>query len=172
MLFIGFVALFASVYYAVMSLTEGMGRKRAEYSAISALLLHIRAGLSSGGGRLCDILRTFKSKPLEENGLLAVLAADVVKNENGEIGKASGGFFRDNLYRIRFLIDETDAKKLLSYLEGYGKSYIEEEKKKLSEITCYFSEREKSFSEKSEKDTKAIWTVFVFLFVGAFILLI
>ena len=174
MLFIGFIAVFVSVYCTVSRTVDGIKRKRAEYSAIVALLVHIRAALSSGGGSLCGILRGFKSKPLLDNGLLGVLAADAVGSGNGNAVFRENGscFFRDNLSGLRFVIDESDAKKLISYFEGYGKSCLEEEKRKLSEITDHFSAVEKSFCEKSERDVRAAWIVFAFSFIGAFILLI
>ena len=174
MLFVGFIAVFASAWCVFSKFTEDIKREKEEYSAIVALLLHIRGALSSGGGRLCDILRGFESAPLEDNGLLGVLRANNVGglNDSKEFCETSRVFFRDNLSEIHLSVDEEDAKRLLTYLRGYGKSYLEEEKKKLSEITEHFSSVEKRFSEKSEKDIKAARTVFVFAFVGAFILLI
>lgn len=172
-IFVGLIAVFASVYLLVSSSVNGIKRKKEEYCAVVALLLYIRGALSSGGGRLCDMVRKFSSEPLEENGLLAVLRSDSVGNSrDSNEPETSRAFFRNNLDKVRFLVDDEDAKKLVRYLRGYGKSYIEEERKKLSEITDYFITREKSFSEKSERDIKTSWIVFAFAFVGAFILLI
>ena len=174
MLLVGFIAVFLSALFVFLKFIGGLDKKKDEYSAIVALLLHIRGALFSGGGRLCDILRGFESKPLEDNGLLRVLRADNVKsvNDNAELRETSQAFFRENLSGICLSVDENDAKKLIVYLEGYGKTYLEEEKKKLSEITDHFCSVEKKFSEKSEKDIKAAWALFAFAFVGAFIFLI
>ena len=54
MLFVGFIAVFASAWCVFSKFTEDIKREKEEYSAIVALLLHIRGALSSGGGRLCD----------------------------------------------------------------------------------------------------------------------
>ena len=169
----GLIALFASGYCFVSRTVLAMNKKRDEYSAVVALLLHIRAKLSSGGGSLYAILRGFESEPLSKNGLLGVLRADAVGNvESSGTCEKNQSFFRDNLSKIRFVIEKDDAKKLLGYLESYGKCYIEEERRKLSEITDHFMQKEKWFCEKNEKDIKALWIVFTFLFVGVLIFLI
>ena len=95
-IFVGLIAVFASVYLLVSSSVNGIKRKKEEYCAVVALLLYIRGALSSEGGRLCDMVRKFSSEPLEENGLLAVLRSDSVGNSRDsnepEERLAAGGF--------------------------------------------------------------------------------
>ena len=161
----------AAAYMLLLQSFSQLKKKEEEYSAIVALLGHMRGKLASGGGRLCDILHGFASRALEDNGLLAVLKNDGIRNSPGG-NVARNCFFRDSIGKIEFRIDKRDAEKLTAYFESYGKSYIEEEKRKLDEITDYFCGKEKSFSEKTEKDIKARQAVFAFAFVGLFIALL
>ena len=61
---------------------------------------------------------------------------------------------------------------MIFYIEGFGKNYLEEEKKKLNEIIDFFKGREKNVSEKGEKSIKVTMILFAFFFIGAFILLL
>ena len=168
MIFFGLILVGGAAYYLLSQHISERRAKAEEYTATLRLLKHIRGALSSGGGRLCDILHGFASKPLSDNRLLHVLCTDEVRGAEG----SGAVFFRDSLQDISFLIDAADAKRLVAYFEDFGKGYIEEEKRRLSEITEYFSLREKEFIEKSEKDIKAARIIFAFAFVGAFILLL
>ncbi len=163
------MAVALSAWYFVSSSVSRIRERKEEYSAICALLLHIRGEISSGGGRLCDIIRGFRSEPLEKNGLLTCLRADPVSSGDGS---SDNTFFRDKLFAVLFIIDKEDAEKLKSYLSSFGKSYLEEEKKKLGEISEYFLKKENDVVVKSEKNIKAAWTLFVFFFIGALILII
>lgn len=169
MILIGFAALAASAYYLLSRGIEASRRRCEEYTSVLALLLHMRGALSSGGGRLCDIVRGFESDALENSGLLSVLRADCTGDASDG---ARGGFFRDNLSRVRFRMDPEDSQRLLDYLRGYGKCYAGEERRRLDEIIECFRAREKCVADKSEKDIKAARAVFAFAFVGIFILLL
>lgn len=169
MILAGFAALAASAYYLLLRWIEASRKRVDEYNGVLALLLHMRGTLSSGGGRLCDMVRDFESVALDENGLLEVLRADCVGDSTDAV---SGGFFRDNLSRVRFCIDFEDSQRLLDYLRVYGKCYTGEERRKLDEIVEHFRDRNKCASEKSDRNIKAARTVFAFVFVGVFILLL
>lgn len=168
MIFFGLILVGGAAYYLLSQHISGRRAKAEEYTETLRLLKHIRCALSSGGGRLCDILHGFDSKPLSDNRLLLVLRADEMRGNGG----ADPVFFREGLRDIELLVDRDDAERLVAYFENFGRGYIEEEKRRLTEITEYFSVREKVFIEKSEKDIKAARIIFAFAFVGAFILLL
>ena len=171
MMYLGLIAAALSAGYFVTSYVRRISARKEEYSAICTLLLHIRGKIYSGGGRLCDIMRGFYSEPLEKNGLLPCLREDPVSSGDGEV-TVNNSFFRDKLSDVFFLVDELDAEKLKSYLSSFGKSYLEEEKKKLGEVSEYFGKKESDVVVKSERNIKTAWTLFAFFFIGALILII
>lgn len=173
MLYFGLITVGSAVFYLISAAVSSIRHKKDEYDAICALLLHIRGALSSGGGTLSEITRGFKSDTLSKNGLLECLGTDIgVLNGNSESYKGKSTFFRDRLSDISFSIDKSDADKLILYLESFGKSYLEEEKRKLTEIFEHFRSKSAAVAEKSEKNIKVIWILFVFCFVAVFIFLL
>ncbi len=173
MLYFGLIAVGAAVWYLISAYVGLLRDKEKEYNEICELLMHIRGALSSGGGTLSRIIRSFKSDTLLKNGLLNCLGLDIsVVNESSETNRAKDAFFRDKLYDVNFIIEKSDADKLISYLKKFGKSYLEEEKQKLTEITEYFRIKACAFSEKSDKNIKVTRILFAFCFIAAFILLL
>ena len=144
--------------------------RKEEYLAVCSLLLHIRGKLASGGGALCEILRDFRSDILDKNGTLACLGANGALPPSAH--GADSGFFRDKLSYVTFLHEREDSDKLASYFANFGRSYIDEERKKLDEVIGYFEKKAASVSERSEKDIKTTMILFAFFFVGAFILIL
>lgn len=173
MLYVGLIFAGIAVWYYISEAVRSIRWKSDEYSDVCAFLLHVRGALSSGGGTLCEITKGFSSEILEKNNFLPCLRADSASLHR-ERAKSTeeNAFFRDKLSKITFALDKEDAQRLIFYIEGFGKNYLEEEKKKLNEIIDFFKGREKDVSEKGEKSIKVTMILFVFFFIGAFILLL
>lgn len=167
MLYLGLIICLISAGFFAYGRICAIKARCDEYSAVCALLLHIRGKLASGGGALCEILRDFRSDRLEGNGTLRLLGR----------GDAAAAFlngeplFRDKLSLSHLLCDKGDSEKLSEYFSLFGKSYIDEERKKLDGIIGYFEKRTASVTEKGEKDIKVTMVLFAFFSVGAFILI-
>ena len=159
MLYLGLIISFVSALIFVGGRVRHIREESEAYSAVCAMLLHIRGKLSSGGGSLPSILADFRS-----NAPRVREAVDLLRG--------SGGFFRDRILETEFLAETEDSEKLRSYFLGFGRSYIGEEMKKLDAVIAYFEKRALSVSETSAKDIKVTLTLFAFFFVSAFILIL
>ena len=172
MLYLGLFALGIASFYFVSCTVSAMREVEEEYRAVYAMLLHIRGALSSGGGALCEIIKSFRSDVLEKRRMISCLASDPMDKSFFERNASEYAFFRDKLSDIDLMMDKTDSEKLIKYLSSYGKNYLEEEKKKLDEIIAYFASRSDTVAEKNEKNIKVIRTMFAFFYVGIVILLV